>query len=47
MSASTWRRLEKLAGTGYWGSKASQVMTSLVEAGVRQAIKDGFLKPED
>ena len=42
----TIERLERLKGTH--GTTVAGVMTSLIESGVRQAMRDGFLpKPEN
>jgi hypothetical protein len=42
----TIERLEKLRGTH--GTTIAGVMTSLIESGVRQAMRDGFLpRPEN
>lgn len=44
LSGITYKRLEQLAVTGLWGTRPTQVMTALIEAGIRNAIKDGLLK---
>ena len=43
LSPRTIRYLEKLAEVGTHGSKVALVMTRLIEEGVRQAIRDGFI----
>jgi hypothetical protein len=47
LSVATIRYLEKLALSGTHGSSVPDVMTSLIESGVRQAIKDGFVKMDE
>lgn len=43
----TIRYLEKIAAVGTHGGTVAAVMTRLIEEGVRQAIRDGFVKPLD
>jgi hypothetical protein len=40
----TWEYLEELARQGTHGTSVTDVAKSLIEEGIRQAIKDGFLK---
>jgi len=40
----TWDYLETLARQGTHGTSYTDVAKSLIEDGIRQAIKDGFLK---
>jgi hypothetical protein len=40
----TWTYLEELSKRGTHGTSSPDVAKSLIEEGVRQAIKDGFLK---
>jgi len=47
LAESTIRYLEKLACKGTHGSTVTGVATTLVEEGVRLAIKEGFIKIED
>jgi hypothetical protein len=47
LSLATIRYLEKLAKKGTHGTSVPKVMTSLIEEGIRQAIKDRFIKHED
>jgi len=47
ISKATLRYLERLAEKGIHGSEWSGVARGFVEEGVRQAIKDGFIKQED
>jgi hypothetical protein len=43
----TIRYLEELAKKGTHGTSVPKVMTTLIEAGIRQAILDGFIKKFD
>jgi hypothetical protein len=43
----TWDYLEELSKRGTHGTSVPDVAKSLIEEGVRQAIKDGFLKPKE
>jgi hypothetical protein len=43
LTISTVRYLEKIAEVGTHGGTMSAVMTRLIEEGVRQAIRDGFV----
>jgi hypothetical protein len=47
LSLKTWDYLEELAKRGTHGTSVPDVAKALVEEGVRQAIKDGFLKLKD
>jgi len=47
LAAATVRYLEKLKRRGTHGSSVPKVMTHLIEEGVRQAIRDGFIKQDD
>lgn len=44
LSKATIRYLEKLATSGTHGSDVVDVIRTLVEDGVRSAIKDGFIQ---
>jgi hypothetical protein len=44
LAIETIRYLEALAKKGTHGSGVSKVMTTLIEQGVRQAIREGFIK---
>jgi hypothetical protein len=41
------RRLERLAKRHIYGTTPSAVMTSFIEAGLRQADKDAYIRFED
>ena len=43
LSGATIRYLEALTGTGTHGANVPQVMTTLIEQGVRRAMREGFL----
>jgi hypothetical protein len=47
LSTRTVRYLEKLSKKGTHGRDVPKVMTSLIEEGVRQAIREGFIKAEE
>lgn len=47
LSKATIRYLEKLSKRGTHGTSVSKVMSSLIEEGIRQAIKDKFITQED
>jgi len=44
LSDASWQYLDELAKLGTHGTSVPDVARSLVEEGIRQAIKDGFLK---
>ncbi len=44
LSVVTVRYLEALMKTGTHGTSVSKVMTTLIEQGVRQAIREGFIR---
>ncbi|HEV7659935.1 MAG TPA: hypothetical protein VGO55_08830 [Allosphingosinicella sp.] len=44
LSAATIRYLEELAAKGTHGSDVVAVIRTMVEAGVREAIREGFIK---
>jgi hypothetical protein len=43
----TIRRLERLAKRATHGTSVPKIMTNFIEAGVRQAINEGYLRPDD
>lgn len=43
----TLRRLERLAKRKTHGTTAASIMTNFVEAGLREAIKEGYIRLED
>jgi hypothetical protein len=47
LSLATIRYLELLSRKGTHGRGVSKVMTTLIEQGVRQAIREGFIKHKD
>jgi hypothetical protein len=44
LANATWDYLEELAKLGTHGTSATGVAATLVEIGVREAIKEGYLK---
>jgi hypothetical protein len=44
LANATWDYLEELSKRGTHGTSVPDVAKSLIEEGIRQAIKDGFLK---
>jgi hypothetical protein len=44
LANTTWDYLEELYKRGTHGTSIPDVAKSLIEEGIRQAIKDGFLK---
>lgn len=44
LAVSTWQYLEDLARQGTHGTSVPDVAKSLIEEGVRQAVREGFLK---
>lgn len=47
LSVATLGYLEKLAKRGTHGSSVPKVMTSLIEEGIRQAIRERFISADD
>ena len=47
LSQKTWEYLEELSKRGTHGTSVPDVAKSLIEEGVRQAVRDGFLKLKD
>ena len=47
LSVKTVERLKKLKKRGSHGTSVPKIMTTMIEAGVRQAHKDGYLSDED
>jgi hypothetical protein len=47
IAALTLRRLERLARRGTHGTSAAAIMTNFIEAGIREAIKEGYIQLED
>ena len=47
LSQKTWAYLEELSKQGTHGTNVPDVAKSLIEEGVRQAVRDGFLKLKD
>ncbi len=47
LSVKTIDRLKKLKKKGSHGTSVPKIMTSMIEAGVRAAYKDGYLTDED
>ncbi len=47
LAAETIRYLEALSKKGTHGRGVSKVMTTLIEQGVRRAIREGFIKQFD
>jgi hypothetical protein len=47
LGMATIRYLELLAKKGTHGRRVPKVMTALIEEGVRQAIREGFIKATD
>ena len=47
LSTRTLERLQKLKKRGTHGTSVPRIMTSMIEAGVRQAHKDGYLTDDD
>lgn len=43
----TLQRLQRMKKTKLWGGTVSKVMTSLIEEGIRNALRDELLKPDD
>lgn len=43
LAVATWGYLEKLSKQGTHGTSVTDVAKTLIEEGIRQAIKDGFL----
>jgi hypothetical protein len=44
LAVATWEYLEELSRLGTHGTSVPDVAKTLIEDGIRQAIKDGFLK---
>jgi hypothetical protein len=44
LANTTWDYLDELSKRGTHGTSVPDVAKSLIEEGIRQAIKDGFLK---
>ena len=44
LAVATWRHLEVLATKGIHGTDVTGVAASLIEEGVRNAVRDGFLE---
>jgi hypothetical protein len=47
LALATIRYLERLSTKGTHGSSVPKVMTQLIEEGVRQAIREGFIRQEE
>lgn len=43
LAVATWQYLEQLSKLGTHGTSVPDVTKTLIEVGIRQAIKDGFL----
>jgi hypothetical protein len=43
LAVATWEYLEELSKLGTHGTSVTDVAKTLIEEGIRQAIKDGFL----
>jgi hypothetical protein len=46
LAVATWAYLDQLSKLGTHGTSVPDVAKTLIEEGIRQAIKDGFLKRE-
>ena len=44
LGVATWEFLDQLSKLGTHGTSVPDVAKTLIEEGIRQAIKDGFLK---
>jgi hypothetical protein len=44
LAVGTWEFLDQLSKLGTHGTSVPDVAKTLIEEGIRQAIKDGFLK---
>jgi hypothetical protein len=44
LAVATWSYLDQLSKLGTHGTSVPDVAKTLIEEGIRQAIKDGFLK---
>ena len=44
LAVATWEFLDQLSKLGTHGTSVTDVAKTLIEEGIRQAIKDGFLK---
>ena len=44
LAVATWEYLEQLSKLGTHGTSVPDVAKTLIEDGIRQAIKDGFLR---
>ena len=44
LALATWEYLDQLSKLGTHGTSVPDVAKTLIEEGIRQAIKDGFLK---
>jgi hypothetical protein len=44
LAVATWEYLDHLSKLGTHGTSVPDVAKALIEEGIRQAIKDGFLK---
>ena len=44
LAVATWTFLDQLSKLGTHGTSVPDVAKTLIEEGIRQAIKDGFLK---
>jgi hypothetical protein len=44
LAVATWEYLDQLSRLGTHGTSVPDVAKTLIEDGIRQAIKDGFLK---
>jgi hypothetical protein len=47
LAQKTWDYLEELSKRGTHGTSVPDVAKSLIEEGIRQALKDGFLRIKD
>ena len=47
LAVATWAFLDQLSKLGTHGTSVPDVAKALIEEGIRQAIKDGFLKQRD
>jgi hypothetical protein len=46
LAVATWSYLDQLSKLGTHGTSVPDVAKTLIEEGIRQAIKDGFLKQD-
>jgi hypothetical protein len=47
LAVATWEYLEVLSKQGTHGTSVPDVAKTLIEEGIRRAIKDGFLKQKE